>query len=178
MPMKIYITRHGETEWNRLNKVIGLTDMELTEKGVSQAEALADRLSSCGIDLIIASPLKRAYETARISAERYGIPLISDVRLIEQNYGIYEGADRKDPRFLANKRNFAYRYPDGESMMQVGHRVYSLIEEIREKYADKTVLLVSHGGVCRVIRTYFTDMSNEEFTAYSMENCALEMFEL
>lgn len=176
--MKIYITRHGETEWNKLNKVIGLTDMELTQRGIEQAELLAVKLENCGIDLIISSPLKRACETARISAEKYGIPLITDNRLIEQNYGIYEGTDRKDPRFLANKRNFAYRYPNGESMMQMAYRTYSLIEEIREKYADKTVLLVSHGGVCRVIRTYFMDMTNDEFTAYSMENCALEMFEI
>ncbi len=176
--MKIYITRHGETEWNKLNKVIGLTDMELTAHGIEQAKQLAEKIGDCGIDLIISSPLKRAYETARICAEKYGIPLISDNRLIEQNYGIYEGADRKDPRFLANKRNFAYRYPNGESMMQMAYRTYSLIEEIREKHHNKTVLLVSHGGVCRVIRTYFTDMTNEEFTGYSMENCALEMFEL
>ncbi len=176
--MKIYLTRHGETEWNKLNKVIGRTDMELTKHGIEQAKELAERIGNCGIDLMISSPLKRAYETARISAERYGIPLIADERLIEQNYGIYEGVDRKDQRFLANKRNFAYRYPNGESMMQLAYRTYSLIEEIKEKHADKTVLLVSHGGVCRVIRTYFTDMTNEEFAGYSMENCALEMFEI
>jgi len=56
-----------------------------------------------------------------------------DERLIEQNYGIYEGVDRKDEAFLKNKRDFAYKYPNGESMMQVAYRVYGLLNEIKEK---------------------------------------------
>lgn len=176
--MKLYVTRHGETSWNVQNKVCGATDVELTEKGRGQARALADTLNSRHIDIIISSPLKRAMETSRIIAEGRDIPILTDQRLTEQDYGIYEGVDRKDERFLANKRNFAYRYPDGESMMQVAHRTYGLIEELREKYPDKTVLLVCHGGVCRVMNTYFRDMTNDEFFYYSLGNCMLEEYEL
>ena len=102
----------------------------------------------------------------------------TDERLIEQNYGIYEGVERTNQDFLANKRNFAYRYPGGESMMQVAYRTYSLIEEIKEKYGDKNVLLICHGGVSRVINTYFNDLSNDEFFHYELENAKLQEYEI
>ena len=172
-----FVTRHGETEWNVLNKVCGRTEVELTDKGTRQAAELADRLSDKKIDVIIVSPMKRAVETGRIIAERCGISDFEvDDRLIEQDYGIYEGVDRKDQGFLGNKRNFAFRYPGGESMMQVAYRTYGLIEELRERFEGKNVLIVCHGGVCRVINTYFRDMSNEEFFYYSLENCGLEEY--
>lgn len=88
------------------------------QQGIEQAQRLAEAAGHYKIDLIISSPLKRALETSEIVSKIYGIPVITDTRLMEQDYGIYEGADRKDPLFLANKRNFAYRYPNGESMMQ------------------------------------------------------------
>lgn len=176
--MKLYVARHGETEWNALNKVCGRTDLPLTEKGIQQAEKLAERTENLGIDIIIASPMLRARQTAEPAAMRLGIEIRTDDRLIEQNYGIFEGVDRLDPGFLANKRQFAFRYPGGESMMDVAYRVYSLIKELKGKYPDKTVLLVCHGGVCRLIRTFFEDMTNEEFFHYSEENANVREYDL
>lgn len=177
--MKFYVTRHGETIWNVQNKICGRTDVELTEKGREQARQLADRVMDKNIDLIFGSPLQRAYETAQTVASRWDIPLIVDERLIEQHYGIYEGKDRKDDGFLQNKRQFAFCYPDGgESMMQMAYRVYGFIEDVKKKYADKNVLVVCHGGVCRIIRSYFTDMTNDEFFHYYKENCQLEEYDL
>ena len=176
--MKIYVTRHGETTWNVLNKVCGLTDVDLTEKGIAQAKALAEKVRGLDIGVILSSPLKRASETGRIISEKCGAPIIIDPRLIEQNYGIYEGVDRKDPDFLANKRNFAYKYPGGESMMQLAYRVYGLLDEIIEKYSGKNVLIVSHGGICRVINTYFNDMTNDEYFNHSLPNCELMEYEI
>lgn len=80
--------------------------------------------------------------------------------------------------FLNNKRNFAYKYPNGESMMQVAYRVYGLIDEIRYKYQKDNILIISHGGVCRIINTYFKDLTNEEFFNYTLKNGALEKYEL
>ena len=176
--MRVFTARHGETLWNVECKVCGRTDLPLTENGIAQAAALAEKAKACGLDLIISSPMLRARQTAAAVAEACGIPVIVDDRLIEQNYGALEGVDRLDPRFLNNKRQFAYKYPGGESMMQVAYRVYSLLEEVREKYGEKTVLLVCHGGVCRVIRTYFEDMTNEEFVAYSEKNAVMREYTL
>lgn len=174
--MRIYAARHGETQWNAENKVCGRTDLPLTENGFAQAKVLAEKAELYGLDLILVSPMLRARQTAAAVAEKLGIPMIVDDRLIEQDYGIYEGADRKDPNFLGNKRQFAYKYPGGESMMQVAHRVYSLLEDVKQKYDGKNVLLVCHGGVCRVIRTYFEDMTNEEYFCYSEENAAIREY--
>ena len=122
--MKLYLSRHGETDINALDKVCGLTEAMLTEKGRSQAMSLGERVKDKNIDLIISSPMKRAQETSRIAASVCGAPVITDDRLIEQNYGIYEGVDRYHEGFLSNKRMFAYKYPGGESMMQVAYRTY------------------------------------------------------
>ena len=126
--------------------------------------------------MIIASPLKRAQETAGYISRAIGVPIITDERLIEQNFGIYEGKDRKNEAFLNNKRNFSFRYPEGESMMQVAYRTYGLIEEVRRKYAGQDVLFVCHGAAARVINTYFKDVTNDEFFNYSMENASFEEY--
>ena len=177
--MKFYVTRHGEAVWNVYNKICGRTDVELTERGREQARQLAERAGAYSIDRIICSPLQRAHETARIVADRWDIPLEIDERLIEQHYGIYEGRDRQDAGFLNNKRQFAFRYPEGgESMMQMAWRVYSFIEDVKKNHSDKNVLVVCHGGVCRIIRSYFSDMTNDEFFHYYKENCQIEEYEL
>ena len=176
--MKLYVARHGQTQWNAENKVCGRTDQPLTAVGIAQAEALAEKAEGLGIDLILTSPLQRAHTMAQILADRCGAQLQVDQRLIEQDYGIFEGVDRQNPGFLANKRQFAVRYPGGESMMDLAGRIYPLLWEIKEKYPEKCVLLACHGGACRVIRTFFVPMTNEEYFAYSPENCSLECYEL
>ena len=176
--MRLYVARHGQTRWNLENRVCGRTDLPLTEEGWRQAWLLAERTKDLKIDMIIASPMLRARQTAEPAADMHGLEILVDDRLIEQDYGIYEGVSRFDEDFLANKRHFAFRYPGGESMMDVAHRVYGLLEEIRQKYAGKSVLLVCHGGVCRVIRTFFEDMTNEAYFSYSEENANIRTYEL
>ena len=176
--MILYVARHGETAWNALNKVCGRTDIPLTELGQRQAEKLGELVKGLTVHRIISSPMLRAVQTARPAAEILGLEIETDDRLIEQDYGIVEGVDRQDPGFLANKRQFAVRYPGGESMMDVASRVYSLLDELKEKQKDESVLLVCHGGVCRLIRTYFEDMTNEEFFLYSEENANIREYRL
>ncbi|MBR3282995.1 MAG: histidine phosphatase family protein [Ruminococcus sp.] len=173
--MKIYSTRHGQTEYNRTDTILGTTDIELNETGIAQAEELAEKVRELGcIDIIIASPMKRAQKTARITAEKNGIDMITDERLREWDYGCYEGKTRFTDGFAENKINFGVRMgKTGESLLQLSHRVYSALDDIIRKYHDKTVLIVSHGGVCRVIETYFNDMSTEKFAGWFMENCQL-----
>jgi probable phosphoglycerate mutase len=106
------------------------------------------------------------------------LPVAIDDRLMEQDYGIYEGEDRFHPGFLANKRQFASRYPGGESMFQVAARVYGLLEELKVRHPEKNILLVCHGGICRVIRTYFEDMTNEDYANYCEDNAAVREYRL
>ena len=176
--MRLFAARHGQTQWNVDNKICGVTDVPLTEEGWAQARALAEKTVDLELDLVICSTMLRAKQTASAVAEKLNIPVIEDARLVEQNYGIYEGMDRKTAGFLENKRHFAVRYPGGESMMDLAGRIYPLLREIKENYPEKCVLLACHGGVCRVIRTFFVPMTNDEYFAYSPENCSLACYEL
>lgn len=177
--MKLYVARHGQTAWNAERRICGRTDLELTEEGKKQAVVLAEQVAGKGIARILVSPLRRAQQTAGFIAEKLNLPLETELRLIEQCYGIYEGQDVKTEGFLYSKSQFARRYPGGgESMMQLAARLYPLIDEVRAAGGPGNVLFVCHGGVCRVIHTYFEDMTNEEFVRYSAPNCQLEEYEL
>lgn len=176
--MKIYVARHGQTEWNVLNKICGITDIDLTDLGREQAQQLAEVVSKYSIDRIICSTMRRAMQTAQVCADKLGVPMHSDPRLFEQNYGIYEGMPRDTQAFLDNKRQFATRYPEGESQLQAAHRVYGFLDDVIAECQGEDVLLVCHGGVCRIIRTYFMDMTTDEFVSYSPSNCQLEIYEI
>lgn len=176
--MKLYVIRHGQTEWNRENRVCGITDIDLTDRGIEQAKELSTRLKDYNIDLILSSPLRRARRTAEILANSIGKEFIIDERLIEQNYGVYEGVFRDSEDFRYAKNQFSGRLVTGESLFAVAHRVYGLIEDIRKKHPTSDILFVTHGSVCRVINTYFHDLSNEEYYAFYTGNCDLKEYEI
>ena len=176
--MKLYIARHGETQWNVENRVSGRTDIPLTEKGLEQAGSLAQKAMGKGIEVILCSPLLRARQTAQAVGDAIGVPIEIDERLIELDFGIFEGVDRSDPDFQNTRGQFPTRYPGGESAFQLAHRVYGCLEDVKRKYAGKTVLLVCHGGVCRMVRSYFMDLSNDGYSHYYAPNAELEAYEM
>lgn len=169
---KLYFTRHGETVWNVENKICGMTDSPLTERGRAQARALGQKVKSGGyaIDEILYSPLSRAADTALAIAEATGIPARPEPRLREQCFGRYEGTPRDGAEFKVSKTHFADRYSGGESMLQLAQRIYDLLDELRAD-ESKTYLLVAHNGIARVVRSYFYDMTNEEYAAFGIRNC-------
>ncbi|NLK27512.1 MAG: histidine phosphatase family protein [Clostridiales bacterium] len=175
--MKLYVTRHGETEWNYTNKILGRTDIPLNEKGVLQAKTLAKNLPK-DIELIIASPLGRAFTTAKIIAEENKLPYQSDRRLVEMDFGTYEGRLRSEDGYQIEKRRFFAKYPEGESYLQVAQRVYNFLDEVISKYQGKNILIVAHNGILRVIHTYFNDVDNEDFASYAFGNCEIIKYEI
>ena len=88
--MKLYVTRHGQTAWNRENIVCGVTDLPLDETGMEQARETARKLKDTPIDRVIVSPLLRARQTAALICEGRDLPVMIDPRIKEQNYGVYE----------------------------------------------------------------------------------------
>lgn len=173
----IYVARHGQTEWNALNKVLGRTDIPLDPTGIEQARVLASSIKELcvkglEIDAFLCSPLSRARQTADAISEETGLRYRVDDRLIEQDFGQLEGVDRFAAEFQDAKREFFARYPGGESYFDIAARVYPLLEELDGKNA----LLVTHGGICRVIRSYFEDLGNEEFVQFSQGNCELAKY--
>ena len=106
---------------------------------------------------------------------RTGIPARCEPRLREQCFGRYEGTPRDGEEFRISKTHFADRYSGGESMMQLAQRIYNLLDELRAD-TDKTYLLVAHNGIARVVQSYFYDMTNEEYAAAGIKNCAFVEF--
>ncbi len=149
--MNLYVTRHGETLWNVENRVQGITDIPLTEKGKNDAYQLQDLVKKINIDVVISSPLSRARETAKILVDSK-LPINTDDRIKERDWGLNEGAsidsvDRWDcwDLILNTKLN------NIECIQDFMYRVSSFIEDIKIRYKDKNVLVVTHSAVIRVI---------------------------
>lgn len=174
--MKLYVVRHGQTDYNIANKVCGISDVELTDLGKQQAKKASEKLKAIPLDMIFASPLQRAYDTAKIINERKQLEIQIDPRIQEINFGKFEGVINND-EFQHYKQNHALHYPQGESLFQVVHRVYSFLDELEEKYPDKNILIVCHGGIVRVIHSYFYDMTNADLMTWLPENCCIQYYE-
>ena len=174
-----YYVRHGQTEWNVANKVCGVTDSILTETGHQQAIETGKKILEQGIqaDEILYSPLKRATETARHISEITGIPMRPEPRIVEQNYGDWEGKPVFDEDFQKEKRQFTCSFRGGESAFQVAQRIYNVLDELKEASRDKTYILVAHNGLARVITSYFKDMDNEEYSSFGIDNCSITRFD-
>ena len=176
--MKLYISRHGQTPWNVEDLICGRTDVPLTEVGQQQALRLAESALDKGIDVILCSPMLRARQTAQAVSDAIGVPIQIDERLIEMDFGTFEGTSRFGEEFQWIRAQMSTRFPGGESGFDVAYRVYSLLYEIKEKYADKTVLLVCHNCVCRMVRSFFVNMSTEEYGNYHAPNAQLVEYEM
>ena len=169
-----YYIRHGQAVWNVEDKICGVTDSPLTELGHWQAIETGRRFLEQGLsaDEILYSPLSRAADTARHISEITGLPARVEPRLIEQNFGRFEGTPRGTREFLEAKRNLAFRSGFGESMLQVAQRIYNLLDELKAQ-PERTRILVAHNGVSRVVQSYFREMDNETFAAYAVANCEI-----
>ena len=176
--MKLYISRHGQTPWNVEDLICGRTDVPLTEVGQQQVKRLAESALDKGIEVILCSPMLRARQTAQAVSDAIGVPIQIDDRLIEMDFGTFEGTSRFGEEFQWIRAQMSTRFPGGESGFDVAYRVYSLLYEIREKYADKTVLLVCHNCVSRAVRSFFMNLSTEEYGNYQAPNAQLVEYDM
>lgn len=151
--MKIYIARHGQTDWNTQHKAQGRTDIPLNETGIKQAEALRDNIKDIDFTVVYASPLKRAAKTAEIATGgKYQINY--DDRLMERSFGDFEGKeingwveatgyDIGDLKLNTNVGNI-------EPVKDVLARTKAFLDDIKAKHNDNdVVLVVAHGQVAR-----------------------------
>lgn len=179
---KIYVMRHGQTERNKINHVLGRSNVSLNETGQSQANEAGKNLSSIHFDRIIASPMKRTVETAQAVAAHQKNPaaIQTDNRLIEQNFGVWENTYRLDPVYQTEKRQYFMPFKNGESILDVAARIYPFLDELIstiDPEKDENILLVTHGGICRIIANYFEPMENDPFITYFHENCQAKAFD-
>lgn len=161
--MKIYMVRHGETDWNKAKKVQGRADIPLNAYGRELAEKTAEGLQDVPFDLAYTSPLSRAKETAQIILKGKNIPLIEDPKIQEICFGEYEGivyrGEEKSPQSIEFVKFFddtAAYVPkgDGESIQQLMKRVNEFLKELcqNEALQNKTILLSTHGAAVTAMK--------------------------
>lgn len=151
--MKLYIARHGQTDWNVQHKAQGRTDIPLNETGILQAKALRENIKDIKFDAVYASPLKRAAETAVLATDgKYEI--VYDERLMERSFGDFEGkeinnwtettgANIGDIKLNTNVGNI-------EPVREVLARTKAVLNGIKARHGDdETILIVAHGQVVR-----------------------------
>ena len=162
--MKIGLIRHGKTDWNALGKIQGQTDTPLNAEGVAQAQALAERLSrdACKWDAVISSDLMRAYETARIIADKLSIPLWpADSRLRERYFGAIEGTTEHEriARWGADWRQSENgQEPDDI----VRGRAVAFIEEMSRLHTTANLLVVTHGSLlAQLLKAMCADLEDK-----------------
>lgn len=179
--MKLLLTRHGQTDWNVAGKIQGIMDIELNETGIKQAEATREKLLNKKIDIIITSPLKRANKTAEIIGRDRNIPIIEEQKIQERYYGKFEGKSSKEVNldeiwnYKINKH-----YEDTESIGDLFERIQDFLENLKREYDNKTVLLVTHGGVILPIRAIIEGIPKgmEVLRGLRLDNCELREYDL
>ncbi|MCU0713335.1 MAG: histidine phosphatase family protein [Pirellula sp.] len=151
--MLIYIIRHGESLFNRENRIQGQTDVALSPFGEQQAVAIAECFKPGDIDAVISSPLQRAYQTARPLAERLDLEIQTLDDLKEIHAGIFSGLlwseiENRFPEYSAGWNNMEYDFviPSGESRRQLQERGVRALEHIATLPFER-VAVVAHGGV-------------------------------
>lgn len=156
--MKIYFLRHGETDWNQLEKIQGQIDNPLNEKGRSQATQAAHLFANHLFTHAYTSTLSRAIETTQIMLGKRTLSIVQDARLIERDFGALEGAHHLK----------YYEYEEANTMPEsvetkdaIFQRVHAFFQEITQKHkSDDILLVVAHA---HAIRTWTEKMFPTEF---------------
>ena len=170
MSVKIYLIRHGESLGNAARKILGHTDMGLSDVGIRQAEAAASALADIKFDIIYSSDLKRALQTALPHAELRKMSVIPHSDLREIYVGDWEGksvpeiideyGDVYEKEWIAKFGTF--RLPGGESVQEAGERFYNAIVDIAKLNDGKTILVAAHAAVIRAFWGKINGIKPEE----------------
>jgi len=165
-----YLARHGESTWNAENRLCGRSDIPLSEVGRQQAKSLAARLKPIPFEALYSSPLQRAFETARLISEVVGLQPILDQRLVELDYGQWEGRTLADimandgQAFRAwNAKPAQLAPPGGESGLEAQQRIVSFLDSVAAGHPQGHVLVVFHKTVCRLAICHVLGMAPDEY---------------
>ena len=181
---RVYLVRHGQTEWNRELRFRGRADIPLNENGHKQASAIADTLKDKGISAIYTSPLRRSIETARPVGVVFHIETTTVQGLIDINYGEWEGLayDEVRQRYATLYREWEERpnlvtFPNGESLDDVRGRAFSAFTEIVEKNSGKSILIIPHRVINKVLLCALLGLSNAHFWSILQDTACINVIE-
>ena len=178
---EVVIVRHGQTVWNLEGKRQGHLDSPLTENGMAQARALAQRLKRHSFSGLYSSDLGRAVETARIVSAATGHEVITDLRLRERNLGMFQGLAGKEigeryPEEYRLHRNPDYVIPGGESIRQQMERNVTCLTEIARRHPGERLVVVTHAGVLGAFFRYTLSIPLDAPRRYEFVNAGLSVF--
>ena len=168
--LKFYITRHGETEWNKAGKMQGWKNSSLTEKGAANAKTLGRSLKHIEFDCIYCSPLGRAVETANHIRGDKTTEIVFWEDLKEMGFGVWEGLRHEeieemypDEHYNFWNKPHLYSSIEGESYQELIDRVRKALEDIVKDAKGENILIVAHAAVIKAIFTIIKKHSLEEF---------------
>jgi len=166
----LVLVRHGETEWNRVGRWQGHTDIPLAEEGRTQARLLAERLRREGqmFDQIYASDLDRAFETASIVAAALAMPVHPLIQLREMHVGAWSGMTSAEVRERHPEQWERYtrgedgpRGGHGETQAALAERIVGTIEDLVHTHPGQRLLVVTHGGPIRILLSHILQLTGE-----------------
>ena len=183
--LKIYIIRHGETDWNVEGRVQGWTDTPLNAKGLAQARLIACRLGEeKGFDALYSSPLQRAWRTAEDIAGAVGLTPVPEPRLKERCLGMIEGhtfleIEQQDPELYRRWRQDPRRValPGEEARECFQDRIRDLLEELQARHPGGRIILVTHGGTLAMIIATVIQLDVERHFPFWFDNACLNVVE-
>jgi probable phosphoglycerate mutase len=188
---RIVLIRHGQTEWNRVERFRGRADVPLNEAGLAQAEATGQRVAadvspSGGWQpaAVYASPLSRAVKTAEAIARRLGLAVQIHAGIADIDYGQWQGLSPDEAKERWPEIHHAWfnapqtaRIPGGETLDEIRVRAMGAVSEIAAHHAGQTVAVVSHTVVNRVILLAILGLGNDRFWRLRQDTCAINVFE-
>lgn len=155
-PTTFYFVRHGQSEGNAARVFTGQTDSPLTERGRQQAAAVAEELAKVRFDRIVSSDLSRTRDTAEVIAKPHGLPVEVVPALREIDVGERTGKDFDETAALPGWNDDGFvAWPGGETLDQVLARTLGAIDRLTRESPGKTILVVGHGGVNRILLSHF-----------------------
>lgn len=185
MITRFILVRHGQTEWNRVERFRGRADVPLNEVGLAQAAATGRRIAAeWWPAAVYASPLSRAVTTAEAIATHFDLPVTPLDGLADIHYGDWQGLTPEEARERWPDLIQAWytapetvQIPAGESLGDLRERAMTAISELAARRASQTVALVSHTVVNRVILLAILGLGNDRFWRLRQDNCAVNVFE-
>lgn len=181
--MKIYVVRHGQTDYNVKKVFQGHIDIPLNETGEKQAQETASKFRNIEVDMILVSPLQRTLQTAKPISQITGVPITIEERLIERSFGDMEGHQNREDWNIKMMLDYEKNYDieNIEPIQSLFKRVYDFLDEVTEKYKDKNLVLVTHGAVSQPIECYFNGMPEvvdfEHLEPLTLKNCEVRKYE-
>ncbi len=169
MKTTLYVTRHGETEWNVAKRMQGRRNSNLTETGMLQAKQLGVHIKDIPLHAIYSSPSGRTMHTAELIKGERNIPIIADKHFYEINMGTWEGQMLADlevqfPEEVHTFWNEPHRFcsTSGENFFDVHSRVMAGVNLLLEKHKGESILIVSHAAAAKLLVGHFAGLSVEK----------------